>query len=253
MSLAFKRPAAARRAASFAAAVALAAGSVSAFAAGSASEIASAFAPQGVVSLSSSATLEVTRDLLSVTFSTTREGRDAASVQAQLKQALDAALAEARKAARPGQVEVQTGNFTLSPRYTNKGVSNGWQGTAELIVEGRDMQAIGQLTGRVTTLTINRVGYALSRELREKSEGEVSAQAIARYRAKAADYAKQFGYSGYTIREVNVASNEQTPMPRPMMMQARAAAAPAPDDALPVEPGKGTVTVSVNGTVQMTK
>jgi len=253
MSLAFKRPAVARRAASLAAAVALAAGSVSALAAGSASEIASAFAPQGVVSLSSSASLEVTKDLLSVTFSTTRDGNDAASVQAQLKQALDAALAEAKKVARPGQVEVQTGNFTLSPRYTNKGVSNGWQGTVELIVEGRDMQAIGQLTGRITTLTINRVGYALSRELREKSEGEVSAQAIARYRAKAADYAKQFGYSGYTIREVNVASNEQPPMPRPMMMQARAAAAPAPDDALPVEPGKGTVTVSVNGTVQMTK
>ncbi len=208
--------------------------------------------PQGVVSLSSSASLDVTKDLLSITFNTTREGSDAASVQPQLKQALDAALLEAKKAARPGQVEVQTGNFTLSPRYTNKGVANGWQGSAELIVEGRDMQAIGQLSGRITTLTINRVGYGMSRELREKSEGEVAAQAIARYRAKAADYAKQFGYSGYTIREVNVASNEQQPGPRPMMMQAKAMAASA-DDALPVEPGKGTVTVNVNGTVQMTK
>jgi predicted secreted protein len=205
-----------------------------------------------VVSLSSSASQEVTRDLLSVSFSTTREGGDAASVQSQLKQALDAALAEARKVARPGQVEVQTGNFTLAPRYTNKGVSNGWQGSAELIVEGRDMQAIGQLSGRITTLTISRVGYGLSRELRERSEGEVSAQAIARYREKAADYAKQFGYSGYTIREVNVSSNEQSPIPRPMLMQAKAVSAPS-DDALPVEPGKGTVIVNVNGTVQLTK
>jgi predicted secreted protein len=136
--------------------------------------------PQGVVSLSSSASIEVTKDLLSVVFNTTREGADAASVQSQLKQALDAALGEAKKAARPGQVDVQTGNFSLSPRYTNKGVVNGWQGSAELIVEGRDMQAIGQLSGRITTLTINRVGYNLSRELREKAEGDVSAQAIAR-------------------------------------------------------------------------
>ena len=225
-----------------------------AFAAPTGAELVNALVPQGVVSLSSSATLEVTRDLLSVSFNTTREGADAAAVQSQLKQALDAALAEAKKAARPGQVEVQTGNFTISPRYTSKGVANGWQGSAELIVEGRDMQAIGQLTGRITTLTVNRVGYAISRELREKSESEVSAQAIARYRAKAADYAKQFGYAGYAIREVNVSSNEQQPMPRQMMM-ARAAAAPAPmaDEMLPVEPGKGTVTVSVNGTVQMTK
>ena len=208
--------------------------------------------PQGVVSLSSSATLEVTRDLLSVAFNTTREGSDAAAVQSQLKQALDAALVEAKKAARPGQVDVQTGNFSLSPRYTNKGVVNGWQGSAELLGEGRDMQAIGQLTGRITTLTISRVGYGLSRELRERSEGEVAAQAITRYRAKAAEYARQFGYSGYTVREVNVASNEQGPTPRPMLMARAAAAAPA-DEALPVEPGKGLVTVSVSGTVQMTR
>ena len=206
--------------------------------------------PQGVVSLTSSASIEVVRDLLSVTFNTTREGADAAAVQTQLKQALDAALTEARKSAKPGQVEVQTGNFSLAPRYTNKGVVNGWQGSAELIVEGRDMQAIGQLSGRITTLTINRVGYNLSRELREKSEGEVSAQAIARYRAKAADYAKQFGYAGYTIREVNVMTSEP-PIGRPVqMMQARSMAASA-DESLPVEAGKGTVTVSVTGTVQM--
>ena len=208
---------------------------------------------QGVVSLSSSATLEVVRDLLNVTFNTTREGADASTVQSQLKQALDAALVETRKVAKPGQVDVQTGNFTLSPRYTNKGAANGWQGSAELVVEGRDMQAIGQLTGRIGTLTINRVGYAISRELRERSESEVSAQAIAHYRAKAADYAKQFGYAGYSIREVSVSSNEQQPIPRQMMVQARAMSAPAADEMLPVEPGKGTVTVSVNGTVQMVK
>ena len=207
--------------------------------------------PQGVVSLSSSASIEVTKDLLSIGFNTTKEGADAAVVQSQLKQALDAALIEAKKVARPGQLEVQTGNFSLSPRYTNKGVVNGWQGSAELIVEGRDMQAIGQLSGRIATLTIGRVGYGLSRELREKSEAEVSAQAIARYRGKAAEYAKQFGYAGYAIREVNVSSNDVQPVAAPMMrMKAMSAAS---DEALPVEPGKGTVTVNVNGTVQMTK
>ena len=76
--------------------------------------------PQGVLGLSASASVEVTKDLLAVTFSTTREGSDANAVQAQLKQALDAALAEAKKAARPGQVDVQTGNFSLYPRYANR-------------------------------------------------------------------------------------------------------------------------------------
>ena len=219
-------------------------------------------APQGVVGLAASASTEVSKDLMNVMLTTTREGQDAATVQSQLKQALDAALAEARKAARPGQVEVQTGNFSLYPRYApvnSKGSStglqggiSGWQGTAELVIEGRDMPAIGQLTGRISTMTIARVAYGLSREQREKAEADVAAQAIARYRAQAADYARQFGYTGYVLREVNVNSSEPVPFSPAPMMRAKAMSAAA-DEALPVEAGKATVTVSVNGTVQLTR
>lgn len=207
---------------------------------------------QGVVSLSASATVEVTKDLLNVVLSTTREGQDAAAVQTQLKQALDAALAEARKMAKPGQVDIQTGNFSLYPRYAPKGGINGWQGTAELVVEGKDMAGIGALTGRITTMTVARVSQGVSRELREKVEGEVTAQAIARYRAKAADYAKQFGYAGYVIREVNVGTSEPpgfVPMP---MVRAKAMSMAA-DESLPVEAGKAQVSVNVSGSVQLTK
>ena len=207
--------------------------------------------PSGVVHISATAAVEVARDLMSVTLSTTREGPDANVVQTALKQALDAALTEARRVAKPGQVDVQTGQFTLQPRYTNKGQASGWQGSAELLVEGRDMPAIAQLTGRISTLTIARVSQGLSRELREKTESDVAAQAIARYRVKAADYAKEFGYSGYLVREVNVSSTEPPSGPMPMMrMQMKAA---AEDAALPVEAGKAPVSVTVQGTVQMLK
>ena len=207
--------------------------------------------PSGVVNLSSSASSEVTKDLMTVTLTTTRDGPDAHSVQTALKQGLDAALAEARRVAKPGQLEPHTGNFSLFPRYTNKGVLTGWQGTAELVVEGRDMPAIGQLVGRISSMTVGHVGYGLSRELREKSEGDLAVQAIARYRAMAADVAKQFGYSGYTIREVSVMASEPPSGVVPMMRAgAMAAAQEAP---LPVEAGKALVTVSVNGTVQLTK
>ena len=208
--------------------------------------------PEGVVSLTSSASVEVTKDLLSVAFSTSRDGADAGLVQSQLKQALDAALNEARKVARPGQVEVQAGNFSLYPRYSPKGTINGWTGSTELLVEGRDLQAIGQLTGRVTTMTIARVGYNLSRELREKIEGDVAAQAIGRYRAKAAEVAKLFGYAGYTVREINLASGEPVVYAPMQSLRVKAMSAGA-DEALPVEPGKGSVSVTVSGTVQMTR
>ena len=206
--------------------------------------------PQGVLSLTASASVEVTKDLLAITFSTTKEGADPNVVQAQLKQALDAALAEAKKAARPGQVDVQTGAFSLYPRYAPKGGISGWQGSAEIVVDGRDMAVIGQLTGRITTMTVARVAYRLSREATQKVEGEVVAEAIARYRARATDYAKQFGYAGYSIREVNVSTTDQTPGPTPML-RAQAAAMSAPGDALSVEPGKAQVAANVSGSVQM--
>ncbi|HJV61401.1 MAG TPA: SIMPL domain-containing protein [Albitalea sp.] len=207
--------------------------------------------PSGVVSLSSSASVEVTKDLMSITLSATRDGPDAAGVQAALKQALDAALGEGRRAAKPGQLEVHTGNFSLYPRYTNKGQMIGWQGRAELIVQGRDMPAIGQLAGRIGTMTVAHVGYSLSREVREKSEAEVTAQAIAGYRAKAAQVAREFGYGGYTIREVGVSASEPPGGVVPMM---RAQMAAAPEDAaLPVEAGKAVVTVNVAGTVQLNR
>jgi predicted secreted protein len=207
--------------------------------------------PRERLSLSASASAEVARDVLGITFSTTREGADAAGVQTALKQALDTALAEARKAAKPGQVDVQTGGFSLYPRHDPKtGRISGWQGSAELQVEGRDTAAIAQLAGRIGTLSIARVGYSLSREARDKAEADITAQAIARYRAKASDYAKLFGYGGYLIGEVSVASDE-TGAPRPMMaMRMKAEMA---DAALPTEAGKATVTVNVSGSVQLTK
>jgi predicted secreted protein len=97
-------------------------------------------------------------------------------------------------------------------------------------------------------MTIARVEYRLSREASQRVEGDVAAQAIAAFRARAAVYAKQFGYGSFTIREVSVATSEPMPGPQPMArMQVQAAAA----EALPVEPGRALVTANVNGTVQM--
>ena len=121
--------------------------------------------PSNVVALSASASTEVAKDWLSIAFSTSRDGPDAAGVQSQLRQALDAALAEARKVAKPGQVEVQTGGFSIYPRYAPKGGISGWQGSVELLVQGRDTQALSQLAGRVQTLSISRTVFSLRRHL----------------------------------------------------------------------------------------
>ncbi|MEO7809832.1 MAG: SIMPL domain-containing protein [Ramlibacter sp.] len=206
--------------------------------------------PQNVLQLSASGTVEVQQDLLSLSLTTTREGTDASAVQSQLKAALDAALTEARKAALPGQLDVRTGNFSLYPRYTRDGKINNWSGSAELVLEGRDFPRITQAAGRIPTMTMGGVSFGLSREQRAKVEGDAQAMAIERFKAKAADLAKGFGFSGYTLREVSVNANDQGFMPRPRMMAMEAKVAQA-DMPVPVEAGKTSVVVTVSGSVQL--
>lgn len=204
--------------------------------------------PQNVLQLQATGSVDVQQDLLTMTLNTSREGSDPAAVQAQLKKALEAGLAEARKTAQPGQMDVRTGNFAIYPRHNRDGKLSGWTGTAELVLDGRDFPRITQAAGRIQTLTLGGVSFGLSREQRAKVEADAQALAIERFKAKAADLAKNFGFTGYTLREVAVHSNEPGPGPIPRMA---AMEAKAMDASVPVEAGKSTVTVTVSGTVQL--
>lgn len=206
--------------------------------------------PQDVLQLAATGTVEVRQDILSIALTTSREGTDPVVVQEQLKKALDAALAIARAAALPDRMEVRTGQFGLWPRHAQDGRMSGWHGTAELILEGRDFPRITQAAGRIQTLTIARVGYDLSREQRAKVEREAQSLAIERFKGKAADLAREFGFSGYGLREVAVNLNDQGFAPRRSAMAATASREGA-GMPLPVEAGRTAVTVTVSGSVQL--
>ena len=207
--------------------------------------------PQNVLQLSASGTVQVQQDLLVLTLAATKEAADAAGVQTQLKQALDAALAEARRAAQPQQMDVRTGAFGMYPRYGKDGKITGWQGRAELVLEGRDFPRITATAGKIQTMAIHQVAFGLSREARAKVEGEAQTQAIDQFKARATELAKGFGFSNYSLREVAVNSNEMQPGPRPRMMAAEAKMGSYSDSAVPVEAGKAQVIVNVSGSVQM--
>ena len=206
--------------------------------------------PQNVVQLAASGTVEVQQDLLNISMTTTRESADATAVQTQLKAALDSALTEAKKSAQPGQLDVRTGNFSLYPRYGKDGKITAWQGTTELVLEGRDFARISATAGKIQTLTLGNVSFGLSREQRQKVEADAQNQAIERFKARAADIAKSFGFTAYSLREVAVNANDQGFVPRPRMMAMEAKASMS-DAAVPVEAGKTSVVVTVSGSVQL--
>ena len=203
-----------------------------------------------VAQISASGSVDVQQDLLSISMTTSRDGPDAAAVQTQLKQALDSALSQARQAASPGLMEVRTGNFSLYPRYGRDGKINGWLGSTELVLEGKDFARITGAAGKIQTLSMGSVSFALSREQRARVEGQAQAQAIERFKAKADEVSSAFGFSSYALREVSINTNDQGPVPRQraMAMSAKSDMAEAP---VPVEAGKSTVLVNISGSVQM--
>ena len=215
------------------------------------SALAPAAPAQNVFHLSAAGQVEVLQDMLALSLTTTREGADAAGVQSELRKALDAALAEVKKTAQPGEMDVRTGTFSVNPRYGKEGKISGWQGRAELLLEGRDFPRITQAAARVTTMSIGNIAFGLSRDQRAKVQTEAQSQAIERFKARAAEITKAFGFSGYGLREITVDSNDAGfSGPRPMALEARAFSKASDAGPVAVEPGKSTVQVNVSGSVQ---
>jgi len=208
--------------------------------------------PANVVQIAASGFTEVQQDWLTMRLSTTETGPDALTVQNQLKAALEMALRVARAQAQPGLLEVRTGQFSLYPRYNSSGKVNGWQGSTELLLEGRDIARITETAGKISTLTLGGVSFSLSRQAQQQLESEVQTQAIERFKARATEVTKAFGFAGYTLREVSVSSADQgmemPQRPRMMAMEAKAAMS---DMAVPVEAGKSMVNVTVSGSIQL--
>lgn len=207
-----------------------------------------------VVNFSATATEELTQDWMTVTLHAQRDGTHAAEVQRTLREAVDAALTEARKLAQ-GQdgMRVRTGSFNVHPRYSNQGRIAGWYGSAQVVLEGTDTARIAQAVGKLNMLQVGQVSYGLSRQLREQQETALTAQAIRQFRDRAGQLAREFGFKGYSLGEVAVSSTDPGFEARPVMMAMRAKSAEMAADApLPVEPGKGVLSVTVSGQIVLT-
>ena len=73
--------------------------------------------PANVVQLSAQGTVEVKQDWMTATLSASKDGRDAASVQSQLQKIVESAMTTLRNDAQGRQMELSTGNFSIS--YAN--------------------------------------------------------------------------------------------------------------------------------------
>jgi predicted secreted protein len=206
--------------------------------------------PENVVQLSATAQQEVVQDWLTVVLVVRHQATEASAVQSHLKTALDRALSQARSKAGLG-LEVSTGAFTVQPRHGREGQIVGWQGSAELLLQGRDLAKLAALAGETTGMVVSQMYFSVSREASQRVEADVRQQAIVRFKNQAQQIAQDFGFKGYTVREVAVSEAGLPPAARPRLMVAAEMGAAVSAAPLPAEPGKSLVQVTVSGSVQM--
>ena len=200
-----------------------------------------------------SARKEVQHDWLSIVVRAQQEGADPVALQNQLKTTLEAALSSLRPRLEPQQLEVRSGHFGIYPRHNNQGRVTGWQGQVDLVVEGRDFARVSQLAGNLPRMTVAQADFSLSREGRQQLEAEVQSQAVQNFRQRAQALARDFGFAGYTLRQVNVSAVDRPePGIQPRMLMADAAMAPAAAPAaIPLVAGKDEVRITVSGSIQL--
>ena len=208
---------------------------------------------ENVVQISASDFLEVEQDWLALRMSVTREGMDAAQVQSQLRTAVDAALAVAKGAAKGQQLVVRSGPFGVFARYDKTGKVSGWQGQAELVLEGRDFTRIAHTASRMQPLTVSNMAFSLSREAQQQLESDVQALAIQRFQRRAGEVAKAFGFGAFELKEVSVSSADagEGLVFRRQAMAMDAASPMGKASPLPAEPGHSQLTVTVTGSIQL--
>jgi predicted secreted protein len=201
------------------------------------------------VTLSASAEQQVAQDWLRMRMAARIEGRDASAVQAQLKQAIERALAQVQPMASGAALQVRTDGFNLQPRYTQQGRTDGWVGQAGVVIEGRDFGLIGQASAKLAELNADQVALSVSSELARRTSEQVRLEAISAFRAQALAVAKAFGHQSYELMDVNVGSDNGGA--RPPVLMARAMAMSSDAAAVPVAASVESIGVQVSGRIRL--
>ncbi len=205
-----------------------------------------------VLSLDATVFAEVVPDLAFVTLTAEAQGVDSALITREVQAAINAALTQAKEIKG---IEARTGAFSTQQKWNSKGVRDGWTVRAELIIKSKDFATLGTLAGKLSQqkLMITNTGFEMSRELREREEAALIERGIDAFCSKAVIAMKSFGFANYTLREVNLGSiTGDAPSVQPKMIMRSVAAAPQAES-MAIEGGKTVLTLSVNGSITMSK
>ncbi|MEJ2174080.1 MAG: SIMPL domain-containing protein [bacterium] len=199
------------------------------------------------VSLQASAQRELPNDLLNATLYVEVNDPTPAGAADAMNATVNAALRTARGY---DAVRARSGNSRTYPIYTRGNQLQGWRGRGEVRIESKDFEAASALIGKLQqSMQLGGIQFSVSADARRAAENELIGEAIAAFKARAEIVKAALGGRGYKLRNLDVSSARDGPVPRLAM----ARAAPAAQEVAPpaLEAGLTTITVNASGSIEI--
>jgi predicted secreted protein len=195
------------------------------------------------VSFQVEAAREVESDWFRARVGVTVEDADAGRAAEQVNQAMQWALAQAK---RVEAVRARSGGYATQPVY-QEGRIRRWRASHELEIESGDAEALSTLLGTLQQkLALRSFEVSVSEARRQEVEEELVREALAAFRKRAAVVQESLGAGGYAIDTLAIATQGRAPIP---VMRASALKRAPTQPAL--EGGTTRIAVSVQATIAL--
>ena len=198
------------------------------------------------ITLSASAEREVENDLLVAVlfaeYQASRQQKVSETVNAAIRWVLD-------KSKETDGIKVQTMQYSTASLYDKK-IITGWRARQSIRLESKDAEKLSDLIGELKErLSVGSVNYAVSKAERDLAAEALTAEALAQYRRRAEQIARELGRKTYRIVQLNI--NSQGVHPRQIAYATRGAMAMEKAAGPAIEAGVQSVSVNVSGTIEV--
>jgi predicted secreted protein len=197
-------------------------------------------APQATLQAGASA--QIAQDTVRITLASEVSDVSQTVISDALSKAMDSVMKQAKADSR---VKVSSGNFRIWPMNDQDGKISNWRGRGEIYLESTDFGAASKLAAALSDrMPISNLDFSVSPQARTQKEEALLSEAAQAFRDRAQALTTAFGFTDYSIREINLdgAGARYESAPRMMSMAADKVG-------VPLEGGTETVTVSIRGSI----
>ena len=202
------------------------------------------------IHLTASATGSVGNDTIVATLNTQEEGKSAAELADKINQRISWGVELTKKYP---QISAQTQAYNTQPIYHKSNIT-GWRVSQTLRLESHNMTVVSDLLGELQAqLNLQGIQFSVSPEQKNDAENTLIAEALAAFNVRAKLIANELGQVNFRLVNLDVATSGSAPplyrgkSMRMEMMSSADVAAPS------LEAGESTLTVTVNGEVELVK